>query len=216
MERTIRYRVALLVVALCALAAGIGYRLYELQIDRSDTLLAKARKQHERTEEVWGRRGTIIDRQGRELAVSIDSASLYVHPRRIEDPETAARLLSPVIGVSRKKLLERIRSGEPFVWIERRLDPRTANAVRGLGLPVGPSEALNFKTEGKRFYPHGSLAAHVVGCTDIDQKGIEGAELVHDELLRGDPATYLAVRDGSVTRCSSWSLLRSAGRGTWL
>ena len=196
MERNIQYRVALIAVGLCVLAGGIAYRLYTLQIDDSEHFLARARGQHERTELVWGRRGAIVDRRGREVAVSIDTSSLYAHPRRLDDPETAAARLSTVLGVPRRRILQRLESDEPFVWIERRLDTRAANSIRGLGLPVGPSEALNFQTEGKRYYPHGSLAAHVIGCTDIDQTGIEGIELVYDEVLRGDPATYLAVRDG--------------------
>ncbi|MDX1388994.1 MAG: penicillin-binding protein 2 [Acidobacteriota bacterium] len=196
MERSIQYRVALVAVALCVLAGGIGCRLYKLQIDDSANFVARARGQHERTELVWGRRGAIVDRRGREVAVSIDSSSLYAHPRRVEAPGTTAQRLATVLGVPHGRILEKLESDEPFVWLERRLDTRAANAIRGLDLPVGPSEALNFQTEGKRYYPHAQLGAHVIGCTDIDQTGIEGIELVYDDILRGDPATYLAVRDG--------------------
>ena len=76
----------------------------------------------------------IVDRHGRELAVSVDSSSLFAHPHRVSDPDEAARLLAPVLGTKRSRLVEKLRSDEPFVWIERRLEGRVANAVRQLDL----------------------------------------------------------------------------------
>jgi cell division protein FtsI/penicillin-binding protein 2 len=95
-----------------------------------------------------------------------------------------------------ERIREKLRSDEPFVWLRRRLDARDANAVRQLGLPLGPAQPLGFETEAKRYYPQGSLAVHVVGFADIDQRGIEGIERTYDEILRGDSTSYLAVRDG--------------------
>jgi cell division protein FtsI (penicillin-binding protein 3) len=191
-----RNRVALLTLGVIALAAGISGRLWQLSVERSAPLKSQARRQHERRIEVWGRRGAIVDRHGRELAVSVDSSSLFAHPRRVRDVEKAAELLAPVLGVKRATIRAKLRSDEPFVWIRRRLDSRIANAVRQLDLPVGPGAPFGLETEAKRFYPRGALGIHVVGFTDIDQKGLEGIERSFDELLRGDPAGYLAVRDG--------------------
>ena len=196
MEPKARKRVALLTLAVAAMAVGISARLYQLGIERSVLFQDQARRQHERRIEVWGRRGSIVDRHGRELAVSIDSSSLFAHPHRVADPESAASLLAPVLGMKRSRVLDKLRSDEPFVWIQRRLDSRVANAVRQLDLPVGHAEPFGFETEAKRYYPRGELAIHVVGFADIDQTGIEGIERSLDELLRGDPTGYLAVRDG--------------------
>jgi len=196
MEPKARNRIALLTLAVVAVAVGISGRLYQLSIEGSVLLKEQARRQHERRVEVWGRRGSIVDRHGRELAVSIDSSSLFAHPHRIADPERAASLLAPVLGMKRARILAKLRSDEPFVWIQRRLDSRVANAVRQLDLPVGHAEPFGFETEAKRYYPRGALAIHVVGFTDIDQTGIEGIERNLDEMLRGDPTGYLAVRDG--------------------
>lgn len=191
-----RNRVVMLALVVMALALGIAGRLYHLEVQSTDLLQSRARRQHERRVEVWERRGSILDRRGRELAVSLDASSLFAHPHRVQDPERAATLLAPVVGTSRKTILRKLRSDEPFVWIRRRLDVEAANAVRDLGLPLGAGQAFGFQKEAKRYYPRGSLAVHVVGLTDIDQTGIEGIEKEFDDTLRGGPSAYLAVRDG--------------------
>ena len=196
MGATVRNRIALLLVAVIGLAAGIGVRLYQIGVDRSALLRSQARRQHERQVELWGRRGAIVDRTGRELAVSLASSSLFAHPHRVTDPEKAAAMLAPVLEMPMGRIQRRLQSKEPFVWLHRRLETRVANAVRRLGLPLGKGQPFGFETEAKRYYPQGSLAVHLVGFANIDQKGIEGIEAVCDDILRGDPTGYLAVRDG--------------------
>jgi len=191
-----RNRVVLLVLAVMGLAGGIASRLYQLEVRSADAMQSRARRQHEREVEIWGRRGAIVDRRGRELAVSLDSSSLFAHPPRVQDPRRAASLLAPVLDLSRDQILAKLTTDEPFVWIRRRLDVEVANAVGRLDLPMGVGEAFGFQSEAKRYYPRGSLAAHAVGFADIDQKGIEGIEKIFDGVLRGDSTGYLAVRDG--------------------
>jgi cell division protein FtsI/penicillin-binding protein 2 len=128
--------------------------------------------------------------------VSLDSSSLFAHPPRVPDPRRAASLLAPVLDMSREQVLAKLTTDEPFVWIRRRLDAQVANAVRRLDLPMEAGQAFGFQSEAKRYYPGGTLAVHVIGFADIDQKGIEGTEKVFDEVLRGDSTGYLAVRDG--------------------
>jgi cell division protein FtsI (penicillin-binding protein 3) len=184
------------VVGTSLLAVAIGVRLVELQILRAERLRALARRQHEQIVEIGGQRGAILDRRGRELAASVESRSLFAHPWRVRDPERAAAVLAPLLGLARERLLERLRSEAPFVFLGRRLDPPTAEAVEKSGLPVGPGEPFGFEREPKRVYPQGRLASHVVGWANIDQKGLEGIERSWDERLAGDARAYLAVRDG--------------------
>lgn len=196
LETTVRGRVALFALGVAVLAAAIGARLLQLQVFRADELAAKAARQHEQMIDIGGGRGAILDREGRELAVSVATSSLFAHPQRVQDRPRAARLLARVLEMPESKILEKLRSEAPFVWIRRRLDPQTAKAVEALPLPVGPGKPFGFETEGKRFYPQGALAVQVVGFANIDQEGVEGIEKVFDETLRGDAAKYLAVRDG--------------------
>ena len=195
MHSDLRHRVAWLVLMIGLLATGVVFRLYLLQVTRGDALRAQARRQHQQRIQVLGRRGGIVDRDGRELAVSLETWSLFAHPARVPDKAKAARLLAPLLELPADRLLARLQSGEPFVWLKRRLDPAVADAIRGLDLPVGKGRALDFEMEGKRFYPRGSLAAHVIGFADIDQKGIEGTERALDDLLQCSRATYLATLD---------------------
>ena len=119
MEPTARKRVALLTLAVAAMAVGISARLYQLGIERSVLFQDQARRQHERRIEVWGRRGSIVDRHGRELAVSIDSSSLFAHPHRVADPESAASLLAPVLGMKRSRVLDKLVERLPDDVVER-------------------------------------------------------------------------------------------------
>jgi len=112
------------------------------------------------------------------------------------EPRRAARLLAGVLDVQEARILERLRSDQPFVWLKRRMDPRMTKAVQSLGLPIGKGQPFGLETEGKRFYPQGPLAVHAVGLANIDQHGVEGIERKLDGDLQGDASRYLAVRDG--------------------
>jgi cell division protein FtsI/penicillin-binding protein 2 len=195
MHSDVRHRVLWLVLLVGFAAAGMTWRLYVLQVARGEALRAQAGRQHQQRIQVLGRRGSIVDRKGRELAVSLETWSLFAHPARVGDKAKAARLLAPVLDLPAERILSKLTSGEPFVWLKRRLDPAVADAVRRLDLPVGKAQAFDFKLEGKRFYPRGPLGVHVIGFADIDQKGIEGIESALDERLQCSRATYLATLD---------------------
>jgi cell division protein FtsI (penicillin-binding protein 3) len=198
MERNTRTRVALLGLGVTLAAAVIAARLYQLHVHRAAELSTRAQRQHQTRIEIPGRRGAICDRNGRELAISVESASLYAHPPRFStdaDKLRVATRLSPVLEMPARSILERLRSDRPFVWIKRRLDPGTVLSVERLGLS-GWKSALNLKTEPKRFYPRAELAVHVVGYSNIDQVGVEGIEQRFDHALQGDPSTFVAERDG--------------------
>ncbi len=196
MEESVRRRVTLLLAAVLVSAGAIGARLVYVQIHCCDRLRARANLQHWREIEVPAVRGTVFDREGRELALSLKTESLFAHPRRVPDPERAATLLAPVIGLPQQEILERLRSDKNFVYIHRFLDPAQAAAVRGLGLPVGNSEPFGFLPSSKRYYPRGRLAVHVLGFANIDGQGVEGIEKQFDDELRGEPAHYLILQDG--------------------
>ena len=206
MERTptpvkpssIQTRVVVVAAGIALAGVALAARFIDLQIIEADRLRAKASHQHRQVIEIDGRRGSIVDRQGREFAVSVMTHSLYAHPSRVRDPEAAARLLAPALSRPASDLLALLRSDEPFVWLQRRIDPTTARTIAALPR-VGRGEAIDFKDEPKRFYPQGALAVHVVGFADVDQRGIEGIEKRFDAALRGDATKFLAARDARGT-----------------
>ena len=126
-------------------------------------------------------RSDIVDRNGKVLATTLPTASLYANPRQLRDPWQAARELAAVVpGLSVAALSEKLSSDRSFVWLKRNLTPRQQSEVNALGIP-----GVYFKREARRVYPHGALVSHLVGFTDVDNKGIAGIESAFDELLRG-------------------------------
>ncbi len=135
-------------------------------------------------------RADIVDRTGTVLATSLPTASLYADPRRIRDPRRAAAAIAQVLPEIAPAELEAKLGGDGgFVWIKRNLTPREHHEVNRLGIP-----GLNFRRETQRIYPHGNLAAHVVGFTDVDSEGLAGIERsFNNALKRADAPVALSL-----------------------
>lgn len=185
-----------LVVALFAFwGAGIGARLVYLQTTQHESLLTKAIEQRQRERKTKPLRGSILDRQGRELAITLEVESLWIDPTEIENPEAVSYRIANLIGEKPKTLLSNIndakQSNRRFMWLARELDREAAQKIRETDIP-----ALHWQKEQKRFYPHGKLAAQVVGFASRDDVGQAGIEMTQDKILRGEPNEILEERDG--------------------
>jgi cell division protein FtsI (penicillin-binding protein 3) len=125
-------------------------------------------------------RADIQDRNGVLLATTLVTPSLYANPKQIDSPkEVARRLAAAMPDLNEAELLAKLTSDKGFVWLKRHLTPREEATVNDLGFP-----GLHFEREGERVYPKGSLVAHAVGYTDLDNKGLAGVERGMDEILR--------------------------------
>jgi len=194
MERA-NNRLMLLTLVVLLAATAIGARLWQLQVCLCDSYRETATQQHERRISVQATRGAIVDRNGRELAVSLETESLYAHPWKVEDPRRAAALLSPIIGVPQEQIRRRLNSKKNFVYLRRFLNAEAAAKIRELDLPTGGVHAFGLLSESRRHYPRGKLGVHVVGFANIDGEGVEGIEQQFDDQLQGDPSIYLLQRD---------------------
>lgn len=156
----------------------IGVRVIDVSIFSND---AEPRYTRSITKsEKYTGRADIVDRNGVLLATSLNTASLYANPRLVLDPEQAALKLARALpDIDVEEIEKKLRSNRGFVWLRRHLTPRQQYAVNRLGIP-----ALNFQREARRMYPLGPLAAHVLGFTDIDNKGLAGIERYFDKELR--------------------------------
>jgi len=126
-------------------------------------------------------RADIVDRNGVVLATTLPTASLYADARLVTQPDAAAAALAAVLPDAKESVLrEKLASGKSFVWLERQLSPREQYEVNRLGIP-----GLSFQREMARVYPQGDLTAHVVGFTNVDNRGLAGIEQAFDERLRG-------------------------------
>lgn len=125
-------------------------------------------------------RADIVDRNGALIATNLPTASLYADPRAVIDVDETARALAGALpGLDVDHLRRKLASPRGFVWLERGLAPAQQAGVHALGLP-----GIAFVDEERRVYPQGSLLAHVLGYTDIDNQGIAGVEKTLDETLR--------------------------------
>lgn len=184
-------RIRLLVTAgLLALAfVGLGLRLVELSIMPGEGERREIRPTASANAIRPGERGQITDRNALLLATNLTTASLFARPRQLIDAEEAALKLAEAIPELKIDYLrERLGGDRPFVWIKRHLTPRQQQAVNALGLP-----GVGFQPDQTRVYPQGALTAHVVGFTDIDNKGLTGIERYFDAALSG--AEYAAPRN---------------------
>ena len=129
-------------------------------------------------------RAAIRDRNGELLATSLGTASLFADATQVSDPATAARQLKGVLPeLNEADVRTKLTSERRFTWIHRNLTPRQQYAVNRLGIP-----GLSFQREARRVYPQGAMAAHVVGFTDVDGKGIAGIERSFDGALAAGTA----------------------------
>jgi len=172
---------------------AIGYRLTVVQGARAEEFAARGLDQRLQHRTLPADRGTIFDRDGRELAVSVDSVSVYANPLEMQDPVQVATLLAPLVGRDMQSLLADLTDGSAFVYVARQMDPAEAQPIRDAHLP-----GIYFLTEPKRVYPAGDLTSHVVGFVrEDDNVGLEGLELQYDAALTGTPGELLVERDPS-------------------
>lgn len=188
----VRRRIAWLLVGSALMGLVLSARLFYLQVVRHGHFTRLALEQRLRPLPLDPRRGTIFDRNGNKLAISVSADAVYAIPSEVKDPGRTARALASVLGIPAEEIEQRLTTRQAAVWIARRLDPQTAQKVRALHLP-----GIGLVERPQRVYPNGSLAAQVLGITGIDNQGLEGIEFYYDAHLRGVPGRIEAERDAA-------------------
>lgn len=193
-QRWARVRVAFLGTLLLGGGAAVTRRAYELQVERAPALREMAEAQYLRDIRLAPKRGTVYDRHGAALAVSVEVDSVYANPRELQrlgaNPSRLAAQIASIVRIDEDRIRTRLESDRLFVWIKRRITPQLAARIRELELP-----GIYMVQEARRFYPNRSLASHVLGFANIDGVGIEGLELELEEQLRGSVREVPAIRD---------------------
>jgi cell division protein FtsI (penicillin-binding protein 3) len=189
-DRPSAFRIYVLVGIFTLLLLGLMVRLFAIQVLQHRHLAELAERQHQRAIELRGKRGTIYDRRGRELALSVNRESVYVNPNEFsENPETVA-LLARTLGLKEAALVEKIHSDRQFVWLKRKIPPQETAALRSLGI-----KGVGHATESQRFYPKQGLAAQVIGFVGTDDAGLEGIEHAYESTLTGEAVRVVLDRD---------------------
>jgi len=170
----------------CAFLALFARAAY-LQVDESQVLNNKADSRSVRNKQITTHRGVIYDRNGIELAVSVPVKSVWMDVTKVmeksptlsEDDWNSLAVIAKKTPQEFKQWIVK-RKGKQFVWVARHLDPKRANLVKTLSLP-----GVHLRDEFRRYYPSAEIAAHLVGFTDVDDKGREGLERAFNEHLSG-------------------------------
>ncbi len=184
-------RLGLLFAAFVTLLALVMVRAAWVQGVSGGSLSAQAQSQQIENIEVPGSRGTIYDRNGNELAVSEDAATVIATPYQVEDPPATANKLANILDVDEDEVLEAIADpSSGFAYIQRKATLGQAEAIENLNLP-----GIALLPDSRRVYPQGELASQVVGTVGVDNQGLTGLEASEDDVLHGTDGEREVVRD---------------------
>ncbi len=185
-------RVWLVTAFFALVASSLVARAVHLQVLDKDFLNQQADTRHLRTETITAHRGTIFDRNGEPLAISTPVDSIWVNPGQFASAMEEIPELAKALEVPAETLMRRISRSmsKEFLYLKRHLNPSAANRVMALKLP-----GINVQREYRRYYPASEVTGHLVGFTDIDDKGQEGLELAMNYWLEGEPGAKRVLKD---------------------
>ena len=184
---TVAWRFYVVLGVILFVYSGLIARSAYIQVIEPDMLKEQGDKRSLRTAAKTVQRGSIVDRNGDELAVSVPVETIWADPKIVMQNNALEmkehwQALADVLDQDVNKLTSRVLRNptKRFVYIERQVSPAMAHYVRQLKIP-----GIHLRKESKRFYPAGEISAHLVGFTNVDDEGIEGVERVYDKLLTG-------------------------------
>jgi stage V sporulation protein D (sporulation-specific penicillin-binding protein) len=175
-----RKRVGFVLIVMAAMCVALMGRLVYVQFVWADDLGEKALDMRMQDIPIQAKRGTIYDRNGHELAFSIDVESVYAIPAQVQEPENTAKSISDILGLKYEDVLNRLTRTSSFEWIKRKVPDDLTRQLRNLELP-----GIGFTQESMRIWPKGSLLAQPLGIVGIDNDGLEGLEYEYDRILKG-------------------------------
>ncbi len=182
-----------LIALLLALAAGFGavvVRLVDVQAVSASRYAVWGQDQRLHSMSLPAQRGSLRDRNGAELAVTVPRATVFADPQLVTDPAGAARALSPVLNLPEADLRARLTAGGNFVYLARRVDDSVAAQVEALAL-----DGVGLQEEPTRVSPAGPIAVPVLGQVGVDDVGLSGLEKQYEKVLAGRPGLRVVERD---------------------
>ena len=200
----LRRRLLWSLLLFCVLFTALMVRLAYVQLGQGKELSDKAEDLWRRQLPFTAKRGEILDRNGTALAYNISSPTVWAIPVQVKEPDKTAAALSPLIGMSQEKIIEKITKKKQMnVKLQpggRKITMELAQKIRDLNLP-----GIIVAEDNKRYYPYGDLAAHILGFTGIDNQGITGIEQKYDDRLKGFDGniSYLSDAGGRLMPGSS-------------
>jgi cell division protein FtsI (penicillin-binding protein 3) len=187
-----RWRSAVILGLVVCGAVGLGARAVELQLIDHGFLAKQGDQRSMRVVKIAAHRGAITDRSGEPLAVSTPVDTVWVNPQELNDNIDQLPKLAKALKQDQQLLARRITSNldREFLYLERHMPPEEAARIRALGIP-----GVYLLREYRRYYPAGEVAGHILGFTNLDDKGQEGLELGFEQLLNGEDGAKRVIQD---------------------
>ena len=187
-----RLRYVFVYLLLLVLFSIIIYRMVDLTIIDRPFLLKQGKARSIRNVVIPAYRGMIKDRNNVPMAVSSQVYAIWANPKNANLSKTELSQLASALQLSSREISKKVNEAKTrsFVYLKRAVDPKTALKIKEKNYP-----GIYLQSEFKRFYPDGEIAAHVLGITNIDDKGQEGLELAFDNWLSGKPGKKKVVKD---------------------
>ncbi len=190
----ISWRFYLLITLVLLIVSGLIIRMVDLTVINRGFLQRQGNVRVLRTVSTPGFRGIITDRNGNPLAVSTNVYSVWINPKEFSATKQTVTALSQVVKLQpqfiNKLLLQAKAKHKGFLYIRRGVSPSIANKVKQLDIP-----SVYTQEEYKRYYPEGEITSHLVGFTNVDDKGQEGIELVYNDWLTGIAGKKVVIKD---------------------
>ncbi len=185
-------RATLVLTFFVVIASSLVARAVHLQVLDKEFLNQQADTRHLRTEKISAHRGTITDRNGEPLAISTPVDSIWVNPKELAPEIDSVPKLARILGLDSELLMRKIAfsTDKDFLYLKRHLSPDKAQEALALNLP-----GVNVQREYRRYYPAGEVIGHLIGFTDIDDKGQEGIELAFNHWLAGESGAKRVLKD---------------------
>ncbi|SHH12471.1 stage V sporulation protein D (sporulation-specific penicillin-binding protein) [Tepidibacter thalassicus DSM 15285] len=177
---------------MCFLFLGLIIRIGYLQIVKGDWLRDKALSQQTRDIFVEAKRGTIYDRKGKELAVSIMKYTVWAKLSEIKNKKETAKVIAQVLDEDEDEIYKKLSKNTSLVRIKRWIDDDKADQIRKSKL-----KGVWVAKDNKRYYPYGNFASYILGHVSADNSGSSGIELEYDKYLRGLPGRNIISTDTS-------------------
>lgn len=184
-------RIIFLFIVVCILWVLLIGRAFDLQVLPDNRLKSLRSKQFQTVVTLQARRGAILDRFGRDLALSTRAVSIYADPKIISHHKIVSRKLASVLNQNGRILESKLRDKtKRFVWIQRMLSPEEADEIKALGI-----KGISFVDEWRRVYPNDSLLSQTMGFVGAEGQGLEGIELHYDNELKGAKKRVTVKKD---------------------
>lgn len=190
--------------------AVLGWRLVDLHVVDNEFLRKQGDVRTIRVETIDAHRGVITDRYGEPLAVSTPVQTIWANPSETDPSGPRLANLARVLDINEASLRDRLKdySGREFIYLRRKVQPDLARQALALDI-----EGIYSRQEYQRYYPAGEVTAHVVGFTNIDERGQEGIELAYNQWLSGQSGRKRVLKDNRGRTIKDLTLIRDASPG---